>query len=61
MKLLFDESLSPKLVELLRDLFPGSESALRNGLAGAAISEFWYMLAQAGLSWSRPTAIFNVC
>lgn len=35
MKLLFDESLSPRLVELLRDLFPKSESALRNGLAGA--------------------------
>ncbi|MGD0297821.1 MAG: DUF5615 family PIN-like protein [Bryobacteraceae bacterium] len=35
MKLLFDESLSPKLVQLLRDLFPGSESALRNGLARA--------------------------
>jgi predicted nuclease of predicted toxin-antitoxin system len=34
MKLLFDESLSPKLVILLRDLFPDSESALRNGLAG---------------------------
>jgi predicted nuclease of predicted toxin-antitoxin system len=34
MKLLFDESLSPRLVELLRDLFPDSESALRNGLAG---------------------------
>ena len=34
MKLLFDESLSPRLVELLRDLFPKSESALRNGLAG---------------------------
>lgn len=33
MKLLFDESLSPRLVELLRDLFPESESALRNGLA----------------------------
>ena len=33
MKLLFDESLSPKLVELLQDLFPESESALRNGLA----------------------------
>ena len=33
MKLLFDESLSPKLVELLLDLFPESESALRNGLA----------------------------
>jgi len=35
MKLLFDESLSPRLVDLLRDLFPDSESALRNGLCGA--------------------------
>ncbi len=34
MKLLFDESLSPRLVPLLQDLFPESESALRNGLAG---------------------------
>jgi predicted nuclease of predicted toxin-antitoxin system len=34
MKLLFDESLSPKLVNLLNDLFPQSESALRNGLMG---------------------------
>ena len=33
MKLLFDESLSPRLVPLLHDLFPESESALRNGLA----------------------------
>src|SRR6266568_9671701 len=33
MKLLFDESLSPRLVVLIRDLFPESESALRNGLA----------------------------
>jgi len=33
MNLLFDESLSPRLVPLLRDLFPESESALRNGLA----------------------------
>ena len=35
MTLLFDESLSPRLVELLSDLFPESESALRNGLARA--------------------------
>jgi len=34
MKLLFDESLSPRLVESLADLFPNSESALRNGLSG---------------------------
>jgi len=33
MNLLFDESLSPRLVPLLRDLFPESESALRNGVA----------------------------
>jgi hypothetical protein len=35
MKLLFDERLSPRPVELLRDLVPESESALRNGLAGS--------------------------
>lgn len=35
MKLLFDESLSPKLLALLGDLFPESESALQNGLARA--------------------------
>jgi predicted nuclease of predicted toxin-antitoxin system len=34
MKLLFDEGLSPRLVGTLADLFPGSETALRNGLAG---------------------------
>jgi len=33
MKLLFDESLSPKLVHLLSDPFSESECALRNGLA----------------------------
>jgi len=44
MRLLFDESLSPKLVLLLHDLFPESESALRNGLARA---------------WSQQTAISN--
>lgn len=35
MKLLFVESLSPRLVPLLLDEFPKSESALRNGLARA--------------------------
>ena len=39
MKLLFDESLSPKLVLLLSDLFPESESALQNGLAGTGDRE----------------------
>ena len=35
MKFLFDASLSPRLVEILSDLFPESESAFRNGLAGS--------------------------
>jgi predicted nuclease of predicted toxin-antitoxin system len=35
MRLLFDESLSPRLIELLGDLFPEPESTLRNGLADA--------------------------
>jgi predicted nuclease of predicted toxin-antitoxin system len=35
LKLLFDENLSPKLALLFGDLFPGSESALKNGLMGA--------------------------
>lgn len=40
MRLLLDESLSPPLVISLDDLFPESESALLNGLAGAATAGF---------------------
>ena len=35
MKLLFDESLSPRLVVLLQDLFPCPKAPFANGLAGA--------------------------
>jgi predicted nuclease of predicted toxin-antitoxin system len=35
MRLLFDESLSPRLLDLLQDLFEGSEAALHNGLMGS--------------------------
>ena len=45
MKLLFDESLSPRLVLLLQDLFPESESALRNGLARAGDRRILYYAA----------------
>lgn len=38
MKLLFDEILSPKLVELLRGILADSESVLRNGLAAIGLS-----------------------
>jgi predicted nuclease of predicted toxin-antitoxin system len=52
MKLLFDESLSPRLVELLSGLFPESESALRNGLAGSGdVRILWSTPGLADLSW----------
>jgi predicted nuclease of predicted toxin-antitoxin system len=34
MRLLFDENLSPRLVTLLAEVFPGSESVLTSGLGG---------------------------
>ena len=48
MKLLFDESLSPKLADLLGDLFPESESALKNGLAGAGDARILDYAASGG-------------
>lgn len=41
MKLLFDENLSPRLVDLLADLCPGSQSALLVGLGGQPDSAVW--------------------
>jgi hypothetical protein len=37
MKLLFDESLSPKLVELLGDIFPDPRARSEMGLPGREI------------------------
>jgi predicted nuclease of predicted toxin-antitoxin system len=59
MKLLYDESLSPKLVELLDDLFPGSESALLNGLARAGDRRILRYACEADSCWFRLTAISN--
>ncbi len=62
MKLLFDESLSPRLVSALQDLFPDSESALRGLRAGdrrileyAVAHEF--MLISYLLSYPVPQTI----
>jgi predicted nuclease of predicted toxin-antitoxin system len=41
MKLLFDENLSPRLVESLRDLYPGSDHVHNLNLGGAQDSEVW--------------------
>jgi predicted nuclease of predicted toxin-antitoxin system len=40
-KLLFDENLSPKLAELMRDEYPGSIHVRGVGLRGAADSVVW--------------------
>ena len=55
MKLLFDESLSPRLAVLLRDLFPESESALRNGLARAGDRRIRLTQAGGAVEWTWPT------
>ncbi len=45
MRLLFDENLSPRLCDLLADIFPGSESALAVGLGGRSDQDVWLYAA----------------
>jgi len=40
-KLLFDENLSPRLVDLLHEEFPGSEHVGRAGMTGALDTRVW--------------------
>lgn len=41
MKLLFDENLSPKLSQLLADIFPGSVHVHECGLGNVSDTEIW--------------------
>jgi predicted nuclease of predicted toxin-antitoxin system len=41
MKLLFDENLSPKLLDLLKVLFPGSTHVRECGLRGLSDEDIW--------------------
>ncbi len=50
MKLLFDENLSPKLVPLPADLFPGSIHVRDVGLKSAADPLVWRYAAEHGLT-----------
>ena len=50
MKLLFDENLSPRLVELLSDVYPGSEHVERVGLGRADDGEVWSYAEAQGLT-----------
>lgn len=50
MKLLFDQNLSPRLVEALQDLYPGSVHVREVGLANASDESVWTYAAQQGLT-----------
>ena len=60
MKLLFDENLSPKLVPLLADLFPGSIHVRDVGLKSAADPLVWRYAAEHGLTTLPKTRIFII-
>lgn len=50
MRLLFDEHLSPKLVRLLGDLFPGSAHVQLLGLRGRRDRELWSVAKAEGFT-----------
>jgi predicted nuclease of predicted toxin-antitoxin system len=50
MKLLFDQNLSPKLVDRLADLFPGSKHVSTEGLDTATDSQVWDFARPAGFT-----------
>ena len=50
MKLLFDENLSPRLVESLADIYPGSQHVSASGLGGAQDSDVWEYAKAHGLA-----------
>ena len=50
MKLLFDQNLSPVLVEELQDLFPGSAHTAALGLGRADDSSIWEYARQNGFT-----------
>ncbi len=50
MKLLFDENLSPRLIELLRAEYPGSGHVRDAGLTGAPDARIWDHARDHGLA-----------
>lgn len=59
MKLLFDQNLSPRLVEGLSDLFPGSEHVYRVGLDRASDAVLWDFARQNGFALVTQDADFS--
>ena len=48
-RLLFDENISPNLVELLADLYPGSQHVQETGLSSIADFQIWEFAKENGL------------
>ena len=59
MKLLFDQNLSPVLVEELQDLFPGSAHTEALGLARADDSSIWEYARENGFAIVSKDADFS--
>lgn len=58
MKLLFDENLSPRLVRLLSDVYPGSAHVYGTGLHAADDSAIWTFAAHHGYMVASKDADF---
>jgi predicted nuclease of predicted toxin-antitoxin system len=59
MKLLFDNNLSPKLVDRLVDLFPGSSHVSLSGLSTASDIEVWHVARKDGYHLVSKDSDFN--
>ena len=59
MRLLFNENLSPRLVTLLIDLFPGSVHVRDVGLSSAADDKVWNYTEENGLAIVSKDADFH--
>lgn len=61
MKLLFDENLSPKLIQALSDLFPNSAHVDRIGLGGSTDNQVWkYAKANGYTLVSKDSDFYNL-
>ncbi len=59
MKLLFDQNLSPRLVDLLADAYPGSGHAEHLGLGQASDLELWDFAKRQGFAIVSKDEDFN--
>ena len=59
MKLLFDQNLSPRLVDHLTDLYPGSDHVYRVGLDRASDTVLWDYARQNGFTLVTQDADFS--